>query len=78
MGGQRAGAAVGVEEEEMKNDIEAECPCTKVDCARHGDGVACREHHVNMPVASSCIRPETAVPEGLIERVEARLRGAKV
>ena len=57
---------------------EAECPCTKADCERRGDCVACYHHHANHEKAIFCWRPENAVVQELKERVIARLRTAGI
>ena len=55
---------------------EIECPCTKADCERHGDCVACYNNHVTKEKPIFCKRPEAAVPAGLEERVSAKLLAA--
>ena len=57
---------------------ERECPCIKTDCERHGDCVACSEHHASKPDAKPvfCMRPENAIVRELEERVRARLMAA--
>ncbi|MDR1658953.1 MAG: hypothetical protein LBR94_01255 [Desulfovibrio sp.] len=59
---------------QMKTDIEAECPCIKADCARHGDCVACSDHHVGMENPSFCKRPGVAASAEFLQRVSARLK----
>ena len=53
---------------------ETECPCTKADCERRGDCVACYNHHITMEKPIFCQRPEGAAIKELEERVIARLR----
>lgn len=59
---------------------EEDCPCTKADCERRGDCVACYAHHNSKPDSKPpfCMRPENTVPEGLEEKVLARLRAAGI
>ena len=58
--------------------LEDKCPCTKADCERYGDCVACYKHHEPKPNPTFCKRPGTAVPAGLEERVNARLLAAGI
>jgi hypothetical protein len=62
----------------MKPELEPECPCTKLDCVRHGDCVACFGNHAGKPNPPACKRPGTVVPPGLAGRVEARVKAAGV
>ena len=55
---------------------ELECPCTKTDCERHGDCIACHDNHAPKPTKPFCMRPENTVPAELMDRVIARLRAA--
>ena len=59
---------------------ELECPCTKADCERHGDCVACYENHTSKPDSKPtfCMRPENIVSKELEERVGACLRAAGI
>jgi hypothetical protein len=57
---------------------ENECPCPKNDCERHGDCVACHIFHQPKPNPPFCKRPDSIVPSGLLERVNARLRDAGI
>ena len=55
---------------------ENECPCTKADCERHSNCVACYNHHATLEKTIFCRRPENTVDKELEERVIARLRAA--
>ena len=57
---------------------ETECPCTKNECERRNDCVACYTHHQCMaePVPAFCMRPENRLAKELQERVRARLKAA--
>jgi hypothetical protein len=55
---------------------ETECPCIKAECERHGDCVACATNHVGKENPSFCKRLGVVVPQGLAERVSARLQAA--
>ena len=57
---------------------EQECPCTKADCERHGDCVACYTNHANHEKAIFCWRPENVVAKELKARVIIRLRTAGI
>ena len=57
---------------------EPECPCTKADCERHGDCVACHINHADKEKPIFCRRPESAAGKELEERVIARLQAAGI
>ena len=39
--------------------IKDDCPCTKIDCERHGDCDACRENHYGKGNLPTCERDNT-------------------
>ena len=56
---------------------EDECPCTKADCERHGECVACCAHHPTKEKPPFCLRPENAIAEALKARVRLRLQAVQ-
>ena len=59
----------------MAIDLEKDCPCVK-DCPRHGNCVACHDHHKTMERPSTCKRAEIQVSADHKARVVARLKAA--
>ena len=57
---------------------EQACPCTKADCERHGDCVACYNHHLPLEKPIFCMRPENTVSTELKERVITSLQAAGI
>ena len=51
---------------------ETECPCTKNDCKRRGDCVACFTYHLDNQTLIACKR--YIVPNDLKKRVNAKLK----